>query len=459
MQDDFVELTASTASLLDDNYVLGNVMGRGAMGVVYSAIQVALGRRVAIKIPRAEVSADPVAIRRFKTEARAGGRLAHRNIVRVIDFGGRDGAPFLVMEYVGGVPLETLVAEHGPMTPEVATEVVTQLLAALHEAHAAGIIHADVKSGNVLVETLPDGALLARVIDFGLALFSDEPFENVDRLVSGTPEYLAPEVISGARPNVASDIYSAGVVLYELLTGKTPFSGGSSAQILARHLDDAVTPPSVRCPHQHIRPAVDRAVMRALAKDPCARFASAAEFSAALRTAVPVDEAEGSRLARGTIEPVLCREAPTLDWDRDEITSPRSAAPAPTLGKNLRIAEVRFALADAIACDNGDSIVASYLELVRLLVDDHGLAAAAGELEHGLVLLRRSSIANASLPATWRLQLCLAGLYSGLGDPPRARMAARVGYDLAVSASSELGQQRATELLARLARHVRPLDT
>jgi hypothetical protein len=132
--------------------------------------------------------------------------------------------------------------------------------------------------------------------------------------------------------------------------------------------------------------------------------------------------------------------------------SPRPTA-AVTVDKNLHIARIRFTLADAIACGNGDSIVASYLELVRLLVDDHQLAAAAGELEHGLALLRRGTLENATLPATWRLQLCLAGLYSGLGDPPRARIAARVGHDLAVRASSELGQQRAKELLARLARH------
>lgn len=210
MRDDLYERAASTASLLDGTYVLGNVIGSGGMGVVYSAMQMAIGRRVAIKIPRTQLATNPVVIRRFKTEARAGGRLAHRNIPRVIDLGGGDGVPFLVMEYVAGVPLETLVTEHGPMTPAIATDVVAQILAGLHDAHSAGIIHADIKSGNVLVETLPDGALLARVIDFGLAVFCDEPFEHDDRLVSGSPEYLAPEVISGGCPTIASDIYAAG---------------------------------------------------------------------------------------------------------------------------------------------------------------------------------------------------------------------------------------------------------
>jgi serine/threonine protein kinase len=446
MPDNSVELIASTASLLDGNYVLGSVMGRGAMGIVYSATQVALDRRVAIKIPNAD---NAFVTRRFKTEARAAGRLSHRNIVRVIDFGGRDGAPFLVMEYVGGVPLETLVTEQGAMTTPVATEVVTQILAALEAAHTAGIIHADIKSGNVLVEVLADGCLLARVIDFGLAVFSDEPFVNDDQLLSGTPDYLAPELVNGGKPTVASDIYAAGVVLYELLTGTTPFGGGSSSQILARHLDEVVIPPSLRSEHS-IPAAVETVVMRALAKDPGARFASASEFSADLRAAIPAGQLASARLASGTFNPPFSSETPTSNWHRDGAISPQPTASVATVGKNLEVALVRFALADAIESGNGDSIVASYLELVRLLVDDHGLAAAASELEHGLALLKRR---NASLPAIWRLQLCLAGLYSGLGDAASARTAARIGYDLAVAASSELGQHRASELLARLARH------
>ncbi len=438
---------------LNSNYVLGNVLGSGGMGVVYSATQVALGRQVAIKIPHAELATNSFVIHRFKTEALAGGRLAHRNIARVIDFGGRDSAsPFLVMEYVRGVPLETIVAEQGPMSTVVATDVVTQILAALHEAHTAGIIHADIKSGNVLVETLPDGALLARVIDFGLAQFTDEELVNDSRILSGTPDYLAPEVIRGGRPTVASDIYAAGVVLYELLTGATPFSGGTSEQILARHLDDVVIPPSFRAPSQNIPATIEVAVIRALAKDPAARFESAAEFTEVLRTAI-ADQGRSSRVARGTIKPtagsVDCR---TKDWHGAPAMSP-----TPVVGTKLEIAQARLTLADAIACGNGDLIVATYLELVHMLVDDHQLAAAAGELEHGLGLLMRSTtLGSKTLAATWRLQLCLAGLYSGLGDPARARLSARLGHELAVSASSDLGQRRAKELLFRLGRHNGP---
>jgi serine/threonine protein kinase len=421
---------------LATHYVLGTVIGSGGMGIVYSATQLALGRRVAIKIPREELAANPLVIQRFETEARAGGRLAHRNIARVIDFGGTDRVPFLVMEYVAGEPLELLVAEQGPMAPAIAIEIVTQILAALAEAHGAGIVHADLKSGNVLVEASPDAALLVRVIDFGLAVFIEEASAYDHRMLSGTPDYLAPELVCGGCPTIASDIYAVGVVLYELLTGATPFAGGSANQILARHLDDVVVPPSLRAPGQNIPPAIEAAVMRALAKDPAARFATAAGFAAVLH-AVPVDRR--ARLARGTLDPVRSVAATTLDWHRGPVVS----------DAQRELAQIRRTLVAAISAGNGDSIVAAYLELVHVLVDDHQLATAASELEHGLQLLQRGTLAN----ATWRLQLCLAGLYSGLGDPGRARRTAQLGHDLARGASSELGQQRAKELLARLARH------
>jgi hypothetical protein len=449
MPDDLAAFAVSSAALLDGKYVLGDVVGCGGMGIVYSATQVALGRRVAIKLPRAELAANPYVIRRFATEARAGGRLAHRNIARVIDYGGRDGAMFLVMEYASGIPLETLVSQQGPMAAGIAADLIGQILAALAEAHMAGIIHADIKSGNVLVETLLDGSLLARVIDFGLARFCDEPTPHDDRWLSGTPEYLAPEVVTGERPTVASDIYAAGVVLYELLSGMTPFGGGSCKQILSRQLDDVVIPPSLRCPDQAIPAAIEAVVMRALAKDPRVRFATAAQFATTLRAALTVKHTRSARIARRTARPVFSAEASTCEWQRDQVPGP-VAAP---INKTLRIAQIRIVLGDAIACGNGDSIVTSYLELVRMLVDDHQLASAAGELEHGLGLLGRSTHADAIWPATWRLQLCLAALYSGLGDPVRARTAARLGHDAAARASSDIGQQRACELLARLARH------
>jgi serine/threonine protein kinase len=324
MQDDRVKaaLEPDGDYVLGD-YVLGDVLGTGGMGIIYSAIQRSLDRRVAIKIPHPELASDPFVNRRFRAEARASGRLDHRNIARVIDFGGRDGALFLVMQHVAGVPLEKLVLAHGPMETHIAADLCGQILAALDATHTAGIIHADIKSSNVLVETMADGALRAVVIDFGLAHFCDEPTSPDALLLSGTPGYLAPELIRGGPPTVASDIYAAGVVLYELLTGTTPFGGGTSAEIFDRQLGDAVIPPSLRSPDRDIPRALEAIVMRALAKDPSTRFTSAAQFGAALRAATPGVLAQPPRLAHGTRHGIqtsgFSTDTTTHDWQRERI--------------------------------------------------------------------------------------------------------------------------------------------
>jgi serine/threonine-protein kinase len=436
---------------LDENYVLGDVLGRGGMGIVYSATQRSLERRVAVKIPHPELAADPVVHQRFRTEALAGAKLTHRNIARVIDFGAGE-PPYIVMEHVAGIPLDKLVSDAGAMETRIASDVSRQILAALHEAHCAGIIHADIKTGNVLVETLPDGELHARVIDFGLAHFTNQESSFDGRVLSGTPDYLAPELVQGEAPSVASDIYSVGVVLYELLTGTTPFNGGSSAEIMSRQVDDRVVPPSLRCPDHRIPDGVEDAVMRALAKDPKARFATANEFSDALRDATAVPDPI-PWIAPGTAPAaVLSPEATTASWQRDRIVQVFAPAPIET----GRVSRGRLAANVAVAAGDGDMVVTAYLELAGRLIDEKQLAAAATELEHGLALLRPNATLLKKTTAIWRLQLCLAALYSGLGDPARARSAARLGQDDAVRAGSRLGQGRASALLARLARGAGP---
>ena len=427
---------------LDTDYLLGDLLGTGGMGVIYSAIQKSLGRRVAIKIPHPELAADPFVVRRFRAEARASGRIDHKNVARVIDFGGEDGALFLAMQYVAGRPLEKIVREEGPLEAAVAADVGMQILSALDASHTAGIIHADIKTANVLVEILADGSLRAVVIDFGLARFCDECSLYDSRVVSGTAEYLAPELIRGGPPTVASDLYAAGVVLYELLSGTTPFAGGTAAEILERQVADAVVPPSLRCPDRDIPRALEAIVIRALAKDPSARFASAAQFRAALHAATPIVLAQPPRLARGTQAPAFSTETTTRDWQREGSVAPPPAG----------IQQIRAIIKVAIASGDGDSIVTSYLELVRALIDGRKLDAAVAELERGIAILRPGVSTRPETPAIWRLQLCLAALYSGLGQSAQARRAAILGQDDAVRAASTLGEDRASELLARLAR-------
>lgn len=423
----------------DGQYELGELLGSGGMGNVYSALQVSLGRRVAIKVPQVHLLTNQRVMRRFRAEALAGSRIDHGNIARVMDFGDRHGVIFLVMQYLPGVTLDRLLLEGGAMASRAGADLCGQVLDGLAAAHNAGVIHADIKSANVIVSKGAGGASVAHIIDFGLARFENEPSSDDDRMLSGTPEYLAPELIRGGLPTAASDIYAAGIVLYELLTGKTPFVGGTSDEILRRHTDDPVIPPSLRSPDYGISVAVDAVIARALAKNPAGRFESAASFAAALRACPP---AIVTKIARGTLTPPFSTEATTRDIHR-EPPAPRSS--------DTRVQVVRMSVADAIDRGDGDEIVTSYLELARALIDRRDLPRAISELERGLRILRPS--AEATTPeGTWRLQLCLAALYSGVGQMERAREAAVVGRQDAVRAGSKLGQSRAEELLTRLTR-------
>jgi serine/threonine-protein kinase len=219
-----------------------------------------------------------LARRQLRTEARVASRVSHHNIVSVIDYDESDELPFLVMERVHGVLLGDLLDSAGPLSVRGACEIMTQLLAALGESHVHGVVHGDVKSDNVLVTPQRDGRTLARLFDFGLARTGDDEACSDDGMLFGTPEYIAPELARGHGPTIASDLYAAGVVLYELLTGTAPFTGNCGYEILSRHLCEDVTPPSRR--RQDLdRPGIDTLVMRALAKEPEARFQSAVQFA------------------------------------------------------------------------------------------------------------------------------------------------------------------------------------
>ena len=264
------------------------------MGIVYRAEHVHLGRPVAIKFLHQVLARDPQIAARFQLEALAAAKLDHPNSVAVLDFGeAPDGTPFMVMEYVRGRTLRQLAAE-GAMSPARVISIVRQVLSALEAAHAAGIVHADVKTENVLVEQRSDGER-AKLVDFGLARIGraveDGPRDaRGEPFVSGTPDYMAPEVILGESPGPASDIYAVGVMLYELLTGVTPFGGGRSIDIFTRHVQDDLVPPSVRFPEHDIPRLLEAVVARAMEKDPAKRFASAAAFAQALAT-VPLKKA------------------------------------------------------------------------------------------------------------------------------------------------------------------------
>jgi serine/threonine protein kinase len=275
---------------LGGRFHLRALIGTGAYGRVYRAEQVALRRDVAIKILDPRLARDPDFVDQLHAEALITSRLSHPNIVSVIDFGRTDeGLVFIVMEYLRGCTLSELNTQAWPMPLERLGPIMRQILDGLQEAHALGIVHSDLKSDNILVEQRPSGDLI-KVVDFGIARLLDPllPRHSTSRTgtISGTPEYMAPEVIRGHKPTPTADLYSAGVMLYQLLAGKLPFQHPSFMKVLRSHLEDPVPALAVARPDGGVPPIWEAVLHRAMAKSPAARFQSAAEFRDAIEAAM-----------------------------------------------------------------------------------------------------------------------------------------------------------------------------
>ena len=267
--------------VLGEKFRLRACIGIGGSGAVYKADQIALGRTVAVKILNEDLAADPRLVRRFHDEALAASRLNHPNTVSVIDYGqSQDGLLYLVMEHLRGPTLTQLIAKEFPIAHDRVLDMIGQVLAGIEEAHLAGVVHADLKSDNIIIDQRRTGWDVAKVVDFGIARLVTQPRDGEERNICGTPEYMAPEVISGAVPSFASDLYSVGVVLYELLTGQTPFAGGSTLDILTRQLKAEPVRPALRAPDLDIGAELDDLALRALAKHPADRWPSAGEMRA-----------------------------------------------------------------------------------------------------------------------------------------------------------------------------------
>jgi eukaryotic-like serine/threonine-protein kinase len=255
------------------------VLGRGAMGVIYRAHDPAIGRKVAIKLIRADLldgEEREEFLARFQQEAQAAGRCTHPNIVTIHDFALHDGNPFLAMEYVEGENLAAALRRAGRFPPERAVAVLLQVLAALGAAHALGIVHRDVKPANILL--LPDGRV--KMTDFGIARIESAGMTQAG-VVLGTPSYMSPEQCRGEAVDGRSDLFSAGAVLFELLSGERPFPGRTFTAIAQALTDPAPLEPGARLADQP--PGLVSVVRRALAKRPEDRFASAEAMAAALR--------------------------------------------------------------------------------------------------------------------------------------------------------------------------------
>jgi len=253
-------------------------IGRGGMATVYKGYDPVNRRYVAIKVLPPDLSRDQEFVERFRREAAAAGRLRHPNIVAIYDVQPQAGLYAIVMEYVEGQSLAALIRQGGAMPPQRAAAIVAQIASALDYAHSQGVVHRDVKPSNILLA--PSGR--AVLTDFGIARLSTDRTLTRTGAIIGTPEYMSPEQAQGETVMPQSDVYSLGVVLYEMLTGRVPFSGPTHAVLLA-HITRLPPPP--RALNPALTPAVEAAVLRALAKAPAERYRSAGEMAQALAIA------------------------------------------------------------------------------------------------------------------------------------------------------------------------------
>ena len=268
----------SDLSIFNNRYQLLAQIGQGGLAEVYRAQDVALGRLVAVKALRREYVVDPSFLVRFHHEAQSAASLTHSNIVAVYDFGQDQGRPYIVMEYVPGRDLRAMLQEGGPLSVDQAVDVCLQVCAAVGYAHRAGLVHGDIKPGNVLIT--PDGR--AKVVDFGLArALGESAMDEEGELVWGTPAYFAPEQAAGDRVLPATDVYAIGVVLYEMLTGRLPFTG-SDAEVARKHLYETPAPADQINPRIPARLA--RIIDTAMSKQPGERFRTADHMRQALAT-------------------------------------------------------------------------------------------------------------------------------------------------------------------------------
>ncbi len=268
------------------------LVGQGGMGRVYRARHLTLDRAVVLKMLHRAYSGDPAVAQRFQREARAASRLDHPNSIAVLDFGeAEDGTLFMAMEHLAGKDLGRILAAEFPLGEARIVRIGAQILSALAEAHAQGIVHRDLKPENVMVELRRGEADFVKVLDFGIAKITvpgaSEPKLTQAGLVCGTPEYMSPEQAHGDDLDLRSDLYSMGVILYQLATGALPFSSDTPVGFLMKHLSEAPTPARARNPEVEVSPALDAVIAKALEKDPAKRFQSADEMRAALLACAP----------------------------------------------------------------------------------------------------------------------------------------------------------------------------
>lgn len=416
------------------------------MGRVYRARQRRLNRVVCIKMLLPQYVVDPSVARRFEKEALTTAALSHPNIVSVYDVGrSPDGAPFIVMELVEGRTLRTVLREESPVSLERAVRLMDQVLAALGEAHTHGVVHRDLKPGNVLVVGLRDGGELCKVVDFGIARMTTESEDPLTRtgVLLGTPGYMAPEQISGEDYDHRVDLYAAGVLLYELVTGKRLYRAGNEHELLKKVLLESPQPPSTRTP-THIPEQLDHICLKALSREARGRFSTASEFREALSVvlrsmpgdspplvfsspsrveytplAVAVPEEQSQTNTRSLLSAVL---ASSDEWERARLLEPfeRSMRESLTSGEFDAARSAVLALQDVQRERGTNDNLKAVVETTRALLIDL-VPTLVEALEH----LRRGPAAEWFLRVLGRSSLpTLAAVMPGLSSVQQKLLAA-----------------------------------
>ena len=394
-------------TLISDRYELGDRLGSGGMSTVYGATDKVLERKVAVKILAEHLSDDDKFVARFRREALAVARLIHPNIVQVYDTGVDQGRHYIVMEYVEGRSVAQLLQRRGKLGSEVAVAVGVQACAGLEYAHRQGIIHRDVKPGNLMVIGGPagrpapgssvhdpeTGEMIVKLTDFGIARAAEQTRLTQVGSVVGTAAYLSPEQARGAETTPAADVYALGVVVYQMLTARLPWEGSTLAELAIRRESESPLPPTSYDPT--VPETLSRAVLQALEGDESARYSSARELSDALRAgiageepATPADAAPTRALAAGAAATAATRAM----TDSPDIATP--VAPQPVYSPPAPVRQRPVAQpAPARARRSGASrffrflgvllliaVLAAIIAAVVLLVTDAGRDTNLGEL-------------------------------------------------------------------------------
>jgi eukaryotic-like serine/threonine-protein kinase len=284
----------NVASALEGRYQVLQELGRGGMGIVFQAHDKQLNDQVAIKILSPLLSNDADALDRMKREVSAARRITHPNVIRIHDIAESKGLHYVSMEYFHGTSLKEYIKRSGSLSLMQAYNIASQICDGLEEAHKQGVIHRDLKSQNIIIN--PSGHL--KIIDFGLAHTAHLQGMTATGLIMGTPEYMAPEQVAGKRVDERADIYSLGIILYELFTGKVPFSGDSAIAVGFMQMKDPPQPPHEINPQ--IPPEIESVILKCLEKEPNGRFGSVVQVKAALQNAVhaPAQDLSISRSQR-----------------------------------------------------------------------------------------------------------------------------------------------------------------